>query len=120
MTVIRRVLLAPVVLLAACGPAAAHSLLLESSPAAGATLTAGPPRLVLRFNNRLEHRLSRVRLVDEHGGSRPLILTVADTGVDRLTAAVPPLAPGTYRVDWRVLSTDGHIVDGSFSFRVVP
>jgi methionine-rich copper-binding protein CopC len=44
----------------------------------------------------------------------------ADGAADRLIAAVPALAPGTWRVEWQVLSTDGHIVSGGFSFRVAP
>ena len=99
-------------------PALAHSLLLESSPAAEATLTTLPPQLTLRFNNRIEKRLSRISLVDDQG--KPQALTIADTddGADRLTAAVPPLEPGAYRVEWHVLSTDGHVVSGSFKFRL--
>src|SRR3712207_7466965 len=30
----------------------------------------------------------------------------------------PVLAPGGYRVQWRILSADGHPVDGSFVFYV--
>ena len=48
-------------------PVLAHSLLLESTPAAGSVLTASPEYLTLRFNNRVERRLSRVHLVDERG-----------------------------------------------------
>ena len=52
-------------LVAAPGAAGAHSLLLESVPASGATLTAPPRQLMLRFNNRIEKSLSRVRLVSD-------------------------------------------------------
>jgi methionine-rich copper-binding protein CopC len=108
-------------MLAAAGPAAAHSLLIESTPAANATLTAPPRQLALRFNNRIEKALSRVRLVDARGGGQPLVLTVDGGGAgDRLTAAVPPLAPGPWRVEWQVLSTDGHVVSGRFEFRLAP
>jgi methionine-rich copper-binding protein CopC len=31
---------------------------------------------------------------------------------------LPPLAPGTYTVIWRVLSVDSHITEGRFTFRV--
>jgi methionine-rich copper-binding protein CopC len=97
----------------------AHSLLLESSPTAGATLSEGPPQISLRFNNRIEKKLSTVRVLDERGASRPLTVQV-DGAADRLTAAVPALGPGAWRVEWQVLSTDGHIVSGRFSFRVTP
>jgi copper resistance protein C len=99
-------------------PAAAHSLLLESFPAADATLTTPPPRLTLRFNNRIEKRLSRIAILDEQGTPHALAIAVADGGADRLTASVPPLPPGTYRVEWHVLSTDGHVVSGGFGFRL--
>ena len=99
-------------------PAAAHSLLLESSPAAEATLAAPPPQLTLRFNNRIEKRLSRITIVDDKGSPQVLAIAAADGGADRLIAAVPPLAPGAYRVEWQVLSTDGHVVTGGFGFRL--
>ena len=96
----------------------AHSLLLESSPAAGATLSEGPPRISLRFNNRIEKSLSTIRVVDERGTPRPATVLPGDAAADRLTATLPALAPGAWRVEWQVLSTDGHIVSGRFSFRV--
>jgi copper resistance protein C len=37
--------------------------------------------------------------------------------------AVPianPLSPGAYRVNWHVLSVDGHKTQGSFTFEVRP
>lgn len=116
----RACLLAAAVTLAVAGPVAGHSLLLESTPPAGATLTAPPPELVLRFNNRIEKALSRVRLLDEHGAAQPLVVQVAGGAADRLTAAVPALAPGRWRVEWQVLSMDGHVVTGRFEFRLTP
>jgi methionine-rich copper-binding protein CopC len=99
--------------------AAAHSLLLESMPAVGAVLTASPIRVSLRFNNRIEKRLSRLVLADGSGEGR--VLTVAlDGPPNRLEATTPTLAPGDYRLQWRVLSTDGHLVSGVVPFRVAP
>jgi methionine-rich copper-binding protein CopC len=105
--------------LVAAGPAFAHSLLLESAPAAGATLPSSPSTLMLRFNNRIEKPLSRVRLVDSTGAKQALTLS-PDGAADRLVATVPALAPGTWRVEWQVLSTDGHVVAGRFQFKVAP
>ena len=100
--------------------AAAHSLLLESTPAAGSTLPAAPRELRLRFNNRIEKPLSRVRLVDGTGARRQLTLAAGTGSADRLVAAIPPLPPGTWRVEWQVLSTDGHVVAGRFEFKIAP
>ena len=110
---------AALALLPAAG-VAAHSLLLESSPAAGATLSEAPPRISLRFNNRIEKPLSTIRVLDERGTPRPVTMLVGEGAADRLTATVAELAPGAWRVEWQVLSTDGHIVSGRFSFRVAP
>ena len=112
--------LAAGLVLAAAGPAFAHSLLLESAPAAGATLPSSPSTLMLRFNNRIEKPLSRVRLVDSTGAKQALTLSPDAGGADRLVATVPALAPGTWRVEWQVLSTDGHVVAGRFQFKVAP
>lgn len=115
-----RRLLAAGLVLAAAGPAAAHSLLLESAPASGATLTTPPRELMLRFNNRIEKSLSRVRVLDERGAAQTLAVTGDPSAADRLTASIPPLAPGRWRVEWQVLSMDGHVVAGRFEFRLAP
>jgi methionine-rich copper-binding protein CopC len=115
-----RGLLAAGLVLAAAGAASAHSLLLESSPAAGATLATAPRQLALRFNNRIEKPLSRIRLVSGLGVDQPLVVTADGGTADRLTAAVPPLPPGRWRVEWQVLSTDGHVVSGRFEFTLAP
>jgi copper resistance protein C len=116
----RRLLaLAGALALPAAVPLHAHSLLLEASPAPDATVTA-PREIRLRFNNRVERSLSRVTIADVAGTRHELAL-VPEAAPDRLTASVPAaLAPGPYRVDWRVLSSDGHVVDGGYTFRVAP
>lgn len=106
-------------LLAPAGPAA-HSLLLESSPVGGATLSEPPPQISLRFNNRIEKSLSTIRVLDEHGAPRRVTVLTGEGAADRLTATVSDLSPGAWRVEWQVLSTDGHIVSGRFSFRIAP
>lgn len=116
----RSAIIAGALVLALAGGAPAHSLLLESTPAAGATVAAAPPQISLRFNNRIEKRLSKIRLLDERGTPQPVTVLGADGSADRLTVRLPPLAPGAWRVEWQVLSTDGHIVSGGFAFRIVP
>jgi methionine-rich copper-binding protein CopC len=98
--------------------AAAHSLLLGSVPAARSAIPA-PPLVELRFNNRIEKRLSSIALVGA-GGARIVATVQPDGPPDRLRASLPALPPGDYRVDWRVLSTDGHVVTGTFTFTVSP
>jgi methionine-rich copper-binding protein CopC len=99
--------------------ATAHSLLIDSTPAANAIVPAPPRELVLRFNNRIEKKLSKVRLVG--GNGERVEVPVAVTGrADTITAIMPAVAAGPWRVEWQVLSTDGHVVTGAFSFRLGP
>jgi len=113
--------LTAVLLLASVAPAPAHSLLLGATPAPDAVLTASPLQLRLHFNNRIEKRLSRVRLVDERGGVATAIIDSRDPApADSVVARVPPLAPGAWRVEWQVFSTDGHVVSGTYGFRLAP
>ena len=98
--------------------ATAHALLVEAVPAEAAVLDASPPQLVLRFNSRIEHKLSRAALMlGEDGQPQPLTIDAATTP-DRLVATLPALAPGSYVVDWQVLSVDGHRVAGKLHFQV--
>ncbi len=104
----------------AVSPAVAHSLLLQSVPAADAALPSAPERLTLRFNNRVEKRLCKVRFGASGAPAHDLRIMPGEGPPDTLVAVLPPLGPGAYRVQWHVLSTDGHIVSGAFSFRLGP
>jgi methionine-rich copper-binding protein CopC len=99
--------------------ASAHALLMDSAPKPGQALTS-PPRLVLQFNGRIEKQLSTVRLV---GGPRStkMLLVTSDpaAGPEVLAFTLPGLEPGPYRVEWKVLSTDGHLTEGAVPFTVV-
>jgi methionine-rich copper-binding protein CopC len=99
-------------------PAAAHAIVVESEPANGARLERAPPLVRVRFNSKIEARLSRLSLVGPD--RRPVALTVAAGGErpDRLAAPLPPLGPGSYAIRWRVLAADGHITEGAIRFTV--
>lgn len=103
------------VLLVPATPAWAHNALRESTPAGGARLAAAPQQVTLIFAERLD----------------PKFTTIAVTAADRTTVAAgkptvsgkratqdltPDLAAGTYTVAYRVVSVDGHPVQGSFTF----
>ena len=120
MRVLSCLVIAGLAALAIASVAAAHSLLLESTPAAGSTLTAAPRELRLRFNNRIEKPLSKVRLLDSRGAAQTVELTRDGVPPDWLRAPLPALGAGRWRVEWQVLSTDGHVVSGRFEFQIAP
>ena len=112
--------MAAAVLASAPGQALAHALMLESDPAQGATLTEPPAHVFLRFNSKLEKRLSHVTLSTEKG--KPVALPISVNGQDkpdRIELPVAPLAPGAYVVRYKVLAVDGHITEGVLRFSML-
>ena len=98
----------------------AHALVLESRPAQGAQLTEAPREVYLRFNSKLEKRLSHVTIATEKG--QPVALPIAvDAGEkpDRLVLPLAHLGPGSYLVRYKVLAVDGHITEGILRFSVL-
>lgn len=100
-------------------PASAHARLESASPAANATVRSGIAELQLTFNEPVEPALSVVEIDDGQGR---LLLSSKGTAVcedKTCRMTLPALAPGEFTVRYRVLSVDGHVVKGSFSFHVV-
>jgi methionine-rich copper-binding protein CopC len=107
------------VLAAMAAPAAAHGILLASTPTAGEALPLGMRALDLHFNVRIEPRLSKLRLAGPSGEDVPLREEPTNSAYPaRLTATPPPLAPGIYTVRWQIFTADGHLSHGRFSFQV--
>lgn len=99
----------------------AHALVLESSPRADEVLRAAPGRIFLRFNSRIEGKLSSITVIGARGRPIPLPVAGAPEGApNELSAPVPPLPPGRYLVRWKVLSADGHVTQGALPFTVAP
>ena len=100
--------------------ASAHARLERAAPAAGSAVRASPPQLKLWFTERLEPAFSKVQVFDRNGkqvdNGNPEV-DLADAKL--LQVSLPALAPGTYRVKWRVLSVDTHVSKGDFTFNVV-
>ena len=106
-------------LLLLCAPTFAHTVLVEASPAEGATLAQQPEQVRLRFNEPIEAAFDPIEVYGEQ-----------NDGVDKDNAQVNPddpevvsvglgeLVEGSYTVDWRVTSADGHPVDGRYAFAV--
>jgi methionine-rich copper-binding protein CopC len=114
-----RLVVAACVLALGAATASAHGVLDRTDPRAGGSVKTTPSQVRLWFTGALEPAYSRVQVLDA-GGHRA---DLGDGGVDEanralLRVSVPPLAPGAYRVVWRVLSVDSHVTEGQFSFRV--
>lgn len=95
----------------------AHAVLMESTPTANATVSGSSVTISLRFNVRIDGGRSRVRLGSSDGTSVSLPLTT-DSAPDRLQSKAVGLKPGTYKLIWQVLASDGHMTRGEIPFTV--
>ena len=96
-----------------------HAFPQRAEPSAGATLAAAPALVRIWFDAALEPAFSSLRVQTAHG--QPI--THEEGQVDAsdatlLTARLPPLEPGTYRVLWSVVARDGHRTEGTYTFTV--
>lgn len=97
----------------------AHAFLEHATPKVGSTVEQAPQRVTLHFTESLEPAFSTVQVLDAAGHQ----VDRRDASVDAkdrslLGVSVPALAPGKYRVKWRVLSADTHVTQGDFTFEV--
>ncbi|MDD2857445.1 MAG: copper resistance protein CopC [Candidatus Nanopelagicales bacterium] len=103
---------------AAGGPSAsAHTQLVATSPSEGAVLTTSPASVSATFNESLLTTGGAMVVLDAERRS----VGTGDARVQRATIALdlqPSLPDGTYRAAYRVISADGHPVEGSFTFIV--
>ena len=104
-------------LLALGAPAQAHDTLLESEPADGATLETSPEAITLTFSADILEVSPLVRITDESGEQLAEITPSVDGPVATATLE-EPLPAGTSTVQWRVVSSDGHPIEGTFEVTV--
>jgi methionine-rich copper-binding protein CopC len=97
----------------------AHARLNHSTPAAGSEVKTAPQAVSIVFTQNVEPAFSAI-IVTDQTGQRVDKNDTARIGTDRkaLRVSLPPLKPGRYQVQWRVLSVDGHKTGGEFTFSV--
>jgi methionine-rich copper-binding protein CopC len=103
--------------LGGAGTAAAHATRLATDPAENAELSEGPPRVSATFNETMQPQFAAMTVVGPDGN-------LWSTGEPKVEGAVVsvgvrPLGPkGTYTVNYRATSADGHVVSGSWPFQL--
>lgn len=98
-------------------PAQAHNSLTDAVPAKGATLKEAPAEVKLSFLQTLDERYLTIAVTDAEKKKVATEEPKADgkTGILPLPADLPN---GEYTVAYRVVSEDGHPVQGSYKFTV--
>jgi methionine-rich copper-binding protein CopC len=104
-----------------CTPALAHSRLLERYPAEEAVLAEPPEQVQLRFNEPIEAEFSPLKVSDQQGNRVDEDnARISPNDATLLVIDLKELAKGSYTVEWRVTSADGHPVNGTYRFAVDP
>ncbi len=99
------------------GAASAHATLVFADPADKAAVSTAPARVSATFNEDLQTRFAAMTVVGPDGN----LWAAGDPQVHGpvVSVGVRPLGPvGSYTVNYRVTSADGHVVAGSWSFRL--
>lgn len=102
-------------LLGAVAPASAHDAAESTSPASGATVAAPPEQVSVTFNKNPLALGSQILVNDAAGTnwSDGAVEIVDNVASQKLKAGAPA---GAYTVVWRVVSSDSHPIEGSFTF----
>lgn len=95
-----------------------HLHLVKSTPAANASVAAAPDSIRLWFSQAPELKLTTVKVTGP--GTAAVALAPLAKGDSALVVAgvKGKMAAGSYTVAWRTMSKDGHVVRGTFAFRV--
>ncbi len=98
------------------GLAVAHSRLISTNPTDGSIVRQQKSTVDFTFNEVVQRDYSTIVVRGPGGVSYSRgNLRVVDTTV---TQPIYPLRSGKYTVDWRIVSADGHPVQGEFVFTV--
>lgn len=99
-------------------PAAAHTKLVSSTPAANAKVPA-PATITLTFNEPVVPAFSKFELtIPARRMKVPIMTTVSRDGRRLVGTPKAPLAEGAYAIHWTAAGADGHKMEGRLTFTV--
>jgi copper resistance protein C len=102
---------------AGAAPAQAHDRIISSDPADGAQLETAPAALTMTFSTEPLAVEPQVVVTNPAG----TVVAQGSPTIEGASAIFPwpaELTGDTYTVSWRVVSSDGHPIEGVFSFAV--
>jgi len=105
-------------LLLAPTAAQAHSEIIGSTPAENATLDAVPTQVALEFNDDVQQEGGAITVTGTDGARYDIDNTFKTSGTEATVDLSDITANGRYTVAYRVVSGDGHVVQGDYAFRV--
>lgn len=106
------------VMLLGAAPAQAHDALTSTAPAKDETITTNPGTVTLTLSKApldaaaLKTSVIKVTAPDGHVASNGEVTVEGNV----ISTAADIDHPGKYTVDWRAVSSDGHPIEGTYSF----
>jgi copper resistance protein C len=97
--------------------ASAHATRVAADPVENSELTKSPTQVSATFNEAMQPQFAAMTVVGPDGN----LWSTGEPNVDGavISVGVRALGPsGTYTVNYRATSADGHVVSGSWSFRL--
>ncbi|WP_139692101.1 copper resistance CopC/CopD family protein [Sporolactobacillus terrae] len=100
--------------------ASAHAFVVQSNPAQNQQVNGNLKQVTIQFNEEIQPAFLTLEVLDQkgsrvdtdHAQRNKKNRTVLENGVKK------PLTSGYYRMNWKVVSADGHAVHGTIGFHV--
>ncbi|CRK83245.1 FixH family protein [Neobacillus massiliamazoniensis] len=100
----------------------AHAYIIKSNPYNNEVLKQSPQKVSIQFNETIQSVNNSIQIYDEkgnrvdqkNGGINPKNSTILECGLNH------NLPNSAYRIQWKVISNDGHPVQGVISFQIGP
>lgn len=97
----------------------AHAKLQSSDPQAGSSIAGAPKHVRLKFNEALEPAFSKITLAGPDNKEIPVTAVAVDKeDPSVMTAQLPALPAGAYRIQWSAMTHDSHKMKGEVPFTV--
>lgn len=92
-----------------------HGVIGMTYPEDGSTLKKQAERVEMHFKSAV--KLISLKVVPDVGSSITLPINRAAKATKNIVVKMPELAPSSYKVQWKAMGNDGHIMKGSFGFK---
>ena len=102
--------------------ASAHTVLIASNPSANSTIFQLPKQITLTFGDPLlvfgKYAINSVQVTNSAGKRITSAISIVKGGVLSSLFKVKNVIEGKFRVRFRVVAQDGHVVTGDFIFSI--
>lgn len=100
------------------GPAFAHAGIVKASPEYDETVSRPPEEVRITFNESVQAEFDPIKVYGPGGErvDRNDARTDPDDPATMVASLERDLPAGSYRVEWRATSADGHPIDGKYNF----